>query len=71
MSEDNNVVSLEEYKPHIRVPTPDGETKIIPMDFIMDVLNGDKKFSELPDWELLIVPILHDAMISWEIIEEL
>jgi hypothetical protein len=54
------VINIDDHRPHITIPTLDGNAHILPETLVMDWIHGDQKIVESDDWEIIIRTILNE-----------
>ena len=48
----DNVVSLDEHRPHLVFMLEDGKVHVIPVSVFRDIVAGTLKLTDIDDWEM-------------------
>lgn len=64
MSRENNIVEIDDLRPHINIYPLDKSIHIIPVAFFEKVVEGKIAFTELEDYEILIPIILQEWLMD-------
>ena len=50
----DNVINLDEHRPHLTIPTDDGNVHVVPIAFFLAVIHGKRLITELEEgWEAI------------------
>ena len=56
----NNVVSLDDRRPHITIADANGDYHVIPLSTFHGIIDGKMKASRLDDFELIVPRIIQE-----------
>lgn len=63
-----SVTSIEEYRPHMTIPTEDGNCHILPVTNIQEFVDGKRTLQQIagPDSEMILRALLRDYLASFD-----